>query len=170
MTDRKRVRLSIWTLVVVAVGAGVGGAVLGRVLPPFVVDGNWWGTFFTSPGFGGVAAVGAATIAFFAASSSSKRSSGSANRDRQQRVDDASADRDQRDAADQRSQWWSRFTWAADRAVNKETSELGVSVLLELIDQEWATTDDQNIAIAVADVITGEKSPEISEVAGGSSD
>lgn len=154
-TDTSKPRLSLgWTykgrqhsvgiggVLVVLILAGAVGAIFGRVLPPFVVDGNWWGSFFASAGFGGVAAVGAATIAFRAAKDSSRRAS-----------ETALKDRGQRDAADQRSQWWNRFTWATDRAINEDTSELGVSVLLKLVDQKWATTEDQEIAKAVADVI-----------------
>lgn len=45
-------------------GAGASGAIL---VMPFLDDGELWRDFVTSPGFGGVAAVVAAVIAFGAA-------------------------------------------------------------------------------------------------------
>jgi hypothetical protein len=111
------------------------------------------GTFVTSPGLGGLAAVCAAIIALSAALYTSRRSAAVATADREQRERLAKIDRSQREVAEQRAQWWTRFTWAADHAVQDETAELGISVLLELIDQEWVTVEDNQIAIAVADVI-----------------
>jgi len=131
----------------------LAGAVVGRLFPPFVVDWPWVGTFVTSPGLGGLAAVCAAVIALSAALYTSRRSAAVATADREQRERLAKIDRAQREVAEQRAQWWTRFTWAADHAVHDETAELGISVLLELIDQEWVTVEDNQIAIAVADVI-----------------
>ncbi|MDT0235376.1 hypothetical protein [Curtobacterium sp. BRB10] len=135
------------------VGLIVIGAVAGRLLPPFSIDWPWVGTFVTSPGLGGLAAVCAAIIALAAALYTSRRSAAVAAKDRAQRDRLAGEDRQQRELADQRAQWWTRFTWAADRAVQTETSELGISVLSQLIDQDWVTVEDNEIAIAVADVI-----------------
>jgi hypothetical protein len=129
------------------------GVVGGRLFPPFAVDWPWVGTFVTSPGLGGLAAVCAAVIALSAALYTSRRSAVVAAADREQRERLAKIDRSQREVAEQRAQWWTRFTWAADRAVQAETAELGISVLTELIDQEWVTVEDNQIAIAVADVI-----------------
>lgn len=129
------------------------GVVAGRLFPPFAVDWPWLGTFVTSPGLGGLAAVCAAVIALSAALHTSRRSAVIAAADREQRERLAKIDRSQREVAEQRAQWWTRFTWAADRAVQAETAELGISVLSELIDQEWVTVEDNQIAIAVADVI-----------------
>jgi len=148
--SRRRVRVGRvlgWVALVLV------GAVVGRLFPPFVVDWPWVGTFVTSPGLGGLAAVCAAVIALSAALYTSRRSAAVATEDREQRERLAKIDRSQREVAEQRAQWWTRFTWAADHAVQDETAELGISVLLELIDQEWVTVEDNQIAIAVADVI-----------------
>lgn len=129
------------------------GVVVGRLFPPFALDWPWLGTFVTSPGLGGLAAVCAAIIALSAALYTSRRSAAVATADRVQRDRLARGDREQRELAEQRAQWWTRFTWAADRAVQAETAELGISVLSQLIDQDWVTVEDNEIAIAVADVI-----------------
>ena len=106
------------------IGLIVIGATVGRLLPPFSIDWPWVGTFVTSPGLGGLAAVCAAIIALAAALYTSRRSATVAAKDRAQRDRLAGEDRHQREIADQRAQWWTRFTWAADRAVQAETSEL----------------------------------------------
>ncbi len=95
----------------------------------------------------------AAAIALSAALYTSRRSAAVAAADREQRERLAAEDREQRESVEQGVQWWTRFTWAADRAVQAETAELGISVLSELIDQDWVTVEDNEIAIAVADVI-----------------
>lgn len=55
-----------------------------------------------------------------------------------------------------REQWWQRFSWAIEKSISKdhEESELGLSVLIALIDVPWAKAEDNEMAIAVADVIT----------------
>jgi hypothetical protein len=55
-----------------------------------------------------------------------------------------------------RQQWWDRFSWALDKTVSADPREyeLGLSVLVALIDVPWATTDDNEMAIAVANVVT----------------
>jgi hypothetical protein len=54
-----------------------------------------------------------------------------------------------------RDQWWTRFSWALDKAIssNPQESELGLSVLIELIDVPWAKDEDNQMALAVADLI-----------------
>jgi len=130
---------------VVVVALLVVGAAIGRAVPPFTLDWPWMGKFVTSPGLGGLAAVCAAVIALIAALTASRQS-----------ARDAAADRAQREQAEQRAQWWNRFAWAADHAVDAETAELGISVLSKLIDQEWVMEEDNLIARAVADVVTPE--------------
>jgi hypothetical protein len=54
-----------------------------------------------------------------------------------------------------RDQWWTRFSWALEKSVSKDfhESELGLSVLIALIDVPWAKREDNEMAIAVADVV-----------------
>lgn len=54
-----------------------------------------------------------------------------------------------------RDQWWTRFSWALEKAVSSDTheSELGLSVLISLIDVPWAKEEDNEMALAVANVI-----------------
>ncbi len=54
-----------------------------------------------------------------------------------------------------REQWWQRFSWAIEKSISSdhEESELGLSVLIALIDVPWAKDEDNEMAIAVADVI-----------------
>jgi hypothetical protein len=55
-----------------------------------------------------------------------------------------------------RDQWWQRFSWAIEKSISKDPSEseLGLSVLIALIDVPWAKPGDNEMAVAVADVIT----------------
>jgi hypothetical protein len=55
-----------------------------------------------------------------------------------------------------RDQWWQRFSWAIEKSISKDPSEseLGLSVLIALIDVPWAKPEDNEMAVAVADVIT----------------
>lgn len=78
---------------------------MGRLFPHFVVDWPWLGTFVTSPGLGGLAAVCAAVIALSAALYTSRRSAAVAAADRDQRERLAARDRSQREVAEQRAQW-----------------------------------------------------------------
>lgn len=128
--------------VVVVLVAGVVGAAVGRLFPPFVVDGYWWGTFLTSPGFGGVAAVGAAVIALQAARFTARRTARNADSDRAQRA-----------LAQQRSQWWDRFTWATQKATDPDTALVGVKVLFSLTRPDIATLEDARIAIDVTNIV-----------------
>lgn len=140
------------------------GAIVGRLFPPFVLDDEFWRAFFTSAGFGGVLALVAAGVAFGAAAYSSHRTAKNvaedreqreraANNDRTQRERAADEDRRQREAADQRSQWWDRFTWATERALDEKTRDAGVASMIGLVGHPWAGPEDTDIAITVADVL-----------------
>lgn len=61
-----------------------------------------------------------------------------------------------------RDQWWGRFRWAVEAAVSDDArmSELGLSVLLALIGVLWATAEDNEMALAVADLIAPEPATE----------
>lgn len=56
-----------------------------------------------------------------------------------------------------REQWWTRFSWAIEMAVSTQPteSELGLSVLLSLVDVPWARREDNEMALAVADLVIG---------------
>lgn len=56
-----------------------------------------------------------------------------------------------------REQWWTRFSWSLEKATssNPDESELGLSVLLALLDAPWAKPEDNEMAFAVAGVIVG---------------
>lgn len=79
--------------------------IVGRCIPPLYPDGQWWGTFLTSAGFGGslavVAALTAARLAWLT----------------------AQADRRERRLAVDRSQWWERFSGACEKAVSTKPGE-----------------------------------------------
>jgi hypothetical protein len=113
------------------------GSVVGRLIPPPYPDGHWWGTFVTSAGFGGSLAVIGAGAAAWIAFHNSRR------------------DRDQKQVAEDRTQWWVRFAWACEKAVSTKPgeSEMGLSVLQALIDAPWARDEDNEMAIGVANVI-----------------
>lgn len=54
-----------------------------------------------------------------------------------------------------RSQWWTRFTWAMEKAVAPERQdfELGLTVLSGLVDARWATESDNEMAVQVIDLM-----------------
>lgn len=60
-----------------------------------------------------------------------------------------------------RDQWWTRFSWAIEKSIsaNPQESELGLSVLIALIDVPWARNEDNEMALAVADVIQTHSAP-----------
>lgn len=145
---RKAALLGVGALVCLAVGA-IGG----RLFPPFVLDEGFWRDFVTSAGFGGVAALAAAAIAFGAAWYTSHRSTLNAAADRRQRDIAAEDDRLQREVADQRAQWWARFTWATERALDPRHRNVGLVSMIGLVGHPWASPEDTDIADAVADVL-----------------
>lgn len=120
-----------------AAGGLILGVILGLFIPPPYPDGQWWGKFLTSAGFGGSLAVVGASIAATIAFLNSR------------------SDRQQKQDADALAQWWSRFTWACEKAVSTKRgeSEMGLSVLTALIDAPWARDEDNEMAIGVANVI-----------------
>lgn len=122
----------LWT----AVGL-VLGVIVGLLIPPPYPDGQWWGKFLTSAGFGGSLAVVGAGIAAAIAFHNSR------------------SDRQQKQDADALNQWWSRFTWACEKAVSTKRgeAEMGISVLTALLDAKWARDEDNEMAIGVANVI-----------------
>lgn len=71
---------------------------------------DWLGAWAQSPGFGGLAAVVAAVIAYRAARKAADT----------QRVN-AAADRAQRERAERKNQWWARAQWALDLTLSQDT-------------------------------------------------
>ena len=59
-----------------------------------------------------------------------------------------------------RDQWWQRFSWAIEKSIShdKHESELGLSVLIAIIDVPWAKKEDNEMAVAVADLIASRSS------------
>lgn len=59
-----------------------------------------------------------------------------------------------------RDQWWTRFSWAIEKSISKNPaeSELGISVVNALIDVPWAKDEDNEMAIAVVNVIVSQES------------
>ena len=110
-----------WTVLGVIIGA-----IVGRLFPPFVLDDAFWRSFLTSAGFGGVMAVGAALIAWWAAVHSAAMSKEQAIEDRAQRY-----------RSDRKEQWWSRAEWALNLVVSDRPG-LGFEVLYALGQSEWA--------------------------------
>lgn len=97
---------------------------------------SWWDQWLKSPGFGGVAAVAAAGIAFGAATLAARSS-------REQ----AKEDRDQRTAAERKSQWWSRAQWALDLLKDNDSAvrAMGLRVLAALGESQWAGEHEGDI-------------------------
>ena len=60
-----------------------------------------------------------------------------------------------------RDQWWTRFSWAIEKSIssNPRESELGLSVLIALIDVPCAKDEDNEMAMAVADAIQTYSAP-----------
>ena len=60
-----------------------------------------------------------------------------------------------------RDQWWTRFSWAIEKSISTHPreSELGLSVLIALIDVPWAKVEDNEMALAVADLIETHSAP-----------
>lgn len=87
-----------------------------------------WGTWLTSSGFGGTAAVVAACIAFLAASRSV---------------------RGQRETA-RKQQWWDRARWALDLTLSEESlrREVGIGVLDALGSSEFADEHEVDLVEA----------------------
>ena len=124
-----------WWWWLITAGVGVLGGFVGRLIPPFVPDGQWWATYLLSPGVGGTAAFAGAAIAGGVAWRNSAK------------------DRKQRQLTDQRSQWWDRFTWATEKAIAPETSVVGMKVLDALVVPSLATAEDARMAIEISEIV-----------------
>lgn len=112
-------------------GAAVfaGGLVVGRateVLARVDRDGlTWLSGWLQSAGFGGVAAIVAATIAFAAARQGARR----------------------QERADRKDQWWARAQWALDATLleSPENKRIGYEMLAALGSSEWAEEHESDV-------------------------
>lgn len=134
MRRRTRFRHRVRRIALALVGVFVVFA-LGRA-STLSVDWAWWDSWLKSPGFGGLAAVFAAVIAFFAARLASRTSREQAEKDRTQRT-----------VTERKSQWWARAQWALDLLKERETAirEMGLRVLEALGKSEWAGEHENDI-------------------------
>lgn len=110
---------------------------------------HWLSGWAQSPGFGGLAAVVAAVIAYKAAGRAARTS------DR-----NAVADRTQRDHAERKSQWWKRAEWALDLTLSQdsETRTVGFKVLEALAESEWAEEHEGDVIAAATERSLGQPS------------
>lgn len=104
--------------------------------------GQWISEWVRSPGFGGVAALVAAVIAYRAARRAAAVQRANAN-----------DDRDQRERAERKNQWWLRAQWALDRTLDQdsEARTVGFNVLQALAESEWADQHEADIVAAATD-------------------
>ncbi len=128
-------RVSPWWFIALGLIVGI---VVGRSLPPPYPDGAWWAIYLTSPGFAGSVAFFGAAIAAGVAWNNSRK------------------DLAHKQLADQRSQWWDRFTWATEKAIAPDTAVVGMKVLDKLVVPGLATEDDARIALEVSQVVDPE--------------
>lgn len=112
--SRKRFSGERVSLVVAGVVGLVVGALLRGLLPPFVLDNEFWRDFWSGPPVAGLFALAAATVAFYPA----HRSTFIARE------------------ASEREQWWNRAEWAlgmasSDSQTNREVGNGALKTLLE---------------------------------------
>ncbi|MCS5717861.1 hypothetical protein N1027_06905 [Herbiconiux sp. CPCC 205763] len=102
-----------------------------QALSPSDWAASWFLPWAQTPGFGGVAAVVAAMIAFAA----------SRHQARLQR------------AAQRKEQWWKRAEWALNLTFNDDAtrSEVGIALLEALASSEWAGEHEDDVIAAVID-------------------
>lgn len=105
---------------------------------------HYWWVFVCSPGFGGLAALAAALIAFWAATSSATKSAKTAT---------ANARTDQ---------WWVRARWALDllRSESARDREIGLECLIALRDSESWANEYEEIVEAALEISLYDDSPE----------
>jgi len=112
---------------------------------------DWLGAWAQSPGFGGLAAVVAAVIAYRAA-----RKAADAQRA------NAEDDRRQRERAERKSQWWARAQWALDLTLSQdpEARVVGYDMLEALANSEWAEEHEADLIAAATDRALGASADE----------
>lgn len=98
--------------------------------------GRWFSDWARSAGFGGTAAIAAASIAYLAARQGARR----------------------QERADRKVQWWARAQWALDLTMqdDERAQEVGFGMLAALADSEWAGEHEADvIAAATVPAIAG---------------
>lgn len=92
---------------------------------------RWFSEWSRSAGFGGVAAISAATIAFFAARQNARR----------------------QERADRKAQWWARAQWALDLTLvdDEHAQEVGFGMLDALANSEWAGEHEADVIAAATE-------------------
>ncbi|MBG6084122.1 hypothetical protein [Zhihengliuella flava] len=112
----------------------VGGAAVGRVMPPFVLDDPLWRDFWTGPPAAGVFALVGAAVAFVAATKSA---------------------RVQRRAAE-RQEWWDRAEWAFNLAMSEDDSSRYIGLkAFEALETD-ATRAEYAMMAAVTTAVAGD--------------
>lgn len=121
--------VSLAASVVGGVTIFVGGVAFGRateVLEGLDVDEvTWFSAWLQSAGFGGLAAIVAATIAFGAARQGARR----------------------QERADRKNHWWARAQWALDATLHDSSAnkKIGYDVLTALGRSEWADEHESDV-------------------------
>lgn len=125
-----------WLYLAVGTSGVLVGGVIGRLLPPFILDDPFWRSFWVSPAVGGFAAVIAAVIAFSAAKAAAHASRIGA----------------------ERQEWWHRAEWALNLAVSGEgrNRDVGMQALRALAAR--ATDLESEIIVAVTNTYLDEES------------
>lgn len=121
-TEARTVRAK-W-VIILASGAAVLGALVGRCFPPFVLDSPFWRDFWSGPPAAGLFAVLGAFVAFGAA-----------------RVAASTAKR-----AAKREEWWDRAEWALNLAMSDKGSDRDVGLAaIEIVIQEATDTEAEMV-------------------------
>lgn len=125
---RNVVGLLLTALTLVAIGVLLGrGWSIAEALDVDLY--RWLSDWSRSAGFGGVAAIIAATIAYFAARQNARR----------------------QERADRKNQWWARAQWALDltlRTDDAHAQEVGFDMLSALAKSEWAGEHEGDVIAA----------------------
>ncbi|WP_156388379.1 MULTISPECIES: hypothetical protein [unclassified Rhodococcus (in: high G+C Gram-positive bacteria)] len=118
-------------VIVLAIGAAVVGALVGRCLPPFVLDSPFWREFWTGPPAAGLFAVAGAIIAFAAAWFTSNTARQAARRD----------------------EWWDRAEWALNLAMSDNGSDRDVGLAAIEVVLTEATDTEAEMVGAVTSIL-----------------
>ncbi|TRW45902.1 hypothetical protein [Georgenia yuyongxinii] len=109
-----------------------------------------------------VAAVTAATIAALVAGLAALLTWWSGKATREQAAHLAQTEEKRSRELTGRDQWWSRFTWAIEMITSDSGSkqDVGLAVLVRLLDAPWASRADNEIALAISTMMTTPEPPE----------
>lgn len=118
-------------VVVVGLGAAGAGALVGRCLPPFVLDSPFWREFWTGPPAAGLFAVLGAFVAFGAAWVTSNTARQAARRD----------------------EWWDRAEWALNLAMSDKGSDRDAGLAAIEVVLKEATDTELDMVNAVTSII-----------------